>query len=420
MKKTKQRPVSLQFPIRDGQVEALTTLLESGQNPQQQSTFFQFSKLKDVHFGRLLIAPAAVLSPKEKCGASLIYAANVDGGKEEHFQELIEKLHHDLDEVLQHCKDYPAEGERNPETRLRYLKKHTIKTPGFYVGAPNRTVKQIHQEAELQTELQAFVNKNGRDWASPDQAYVEIQKFLQEPKWDWARKKYRLPRIAWLKMALLGLLLLVLLIPLLVFALLIQLFSEPRSKPFGIDINQVPLGHIERMMSKEDIIYQNQLSQVFVTKRGLRKLGLHFFLWQTTMLGKWIFVGGQLLGTPTIHFARWVIIDSGKRFVFFSNFDGSYDQYLGDFVDHSGWGLNLIYGAAKGYPKTFLLALKGAYQIGDFMGWGRMTQVDTQLWYSAYPWYGLQQIVDRSKLRAELFNSGTLTKKQIQTMLKRI
>lgn len=420
MKSIKQKPISLQIPIREGQVAALTALLETGQNPQLDSQFFQFSKLKDVHFARLLIAPEATLANGKICPASLIYAANVDGGVQEHYAELLKALSEDLDQVLDHCQGYPTAGDRTPASRLAYLKKHQLKTPGFYAGAPNRSVAQIHQEADLQKALQVFVKENGSKWSSSDEAYVEIERFLKGSEWDWARKKYRLPRVQWLKMALLGLFLLIILVPLLIYALVIQIFSESRAKPFGVNINQVPDEHMVKMMDKEDIVSQNQLSQVFETKRGLRKLGLHFFLWQTSMLAKWLYVGGQLLGTPTIHFARWVIIDGGKRFVFFSNFDGSYDQYLGDFVDNSGWGLNLIYGASVGYPKTLMLALKGAYQIGDFMGWGRLTQVDTQIWYSAYPWQGLPQIVDRSKLRAALFNSGTLNEKQIQEMLRRI
>ena len=143
-------------------------------------------------------------------------------------------------------------------------------------------------------------------------------------------------------------------------------------------------------------------------------------MWATSYAARSWFVEGQLMGTPTIHFARWVLIDGGNRFVFFSNFDGSFDEYLGDFVDNNGWGLNAIYGAAKGYPRTFFMFGGGSYKIQEFMGWGRLTQVPTPIWYSAYPWYGLQQIVDKSKLRTELFNSGELNDQEIKTMLSRI
>ena len=55
------------------------------------------------------------------------------------------------------------------------------------------------------------------------------------------------------------------------------------------------------------------------------------------------FVKGKLMGIPTIHFARWVLIDNNKHMLFFSNFDGSWQQYLGDFIDKSGWGLTGIF-----------------------------------------------------------------------------
>ena len=54
------------------------------------------------------------------------------------------------------------------------------------------------------------------------------------------------------------------------------------------------------------------------------------------------------------------------------------------------------------------------------MGWGRNTQVETPLWYSAYPWEGLQQIQSKSELRVRMFNMGELNDKEIQELLRRI
>jgi hypothetical protein len=175
-----------------------------------------------------------------------------------------------------------------------------------------------------------------------------------------------------------------------------------------------------KLQMHEDILYQNQLSQVFETKGGLRKIMLRFLLWVTNFGAKNWFVKGQLFGTPTIHFARWVFIDGGKRFVFFSNFDGTYDGYLGDFVDNNGWGLNAIYGAAKGYPRTYFMFAGGSYKILEFMGWGRETQVNTPVWYSAYPWSSLPQIINKSELRVGLFSDKYLEDEEIENLLKRI
>ena len=413
---TRQNPVSLQIPVLADKVEAVTTLLNTGENPSQGGGFFALDKIPSVHFARWIVVPAA-----KKYETSLVYAANIDGSPKKHLEDLVDHLAKDLDQIFSCCKGYPSGNELNREARLAYLKKYSIPTQGFYTGAPNRTVQQIQNEAKLYDAVKGFVKDNKGKWKTSKEASAAIKGFLaNDPQWDWARKPYSLPKVNILKLIFLVLVFLVVLPFLLVFVVLIHFFYELRAKPFGKTQNQIPLEHLSELKSQEDIIYQNQLSQVFELKGGLRKLGLKFFLWATSFGARHIFVKGQLMGTPTIHFARWVIIDGGKRFVFFSNFDGSFDEYLGDFVDNNGWGLNLIYGAAKGYPRTFFMAGRGSYRIAEFMGWGRLTQVPTPIWYSAYPWDGLQQIVDRSKLRTELFNSRELTDAQTKEMLRRI
>lgn len=414
----KQYALSLQIPLKQDKVEEVRNILNrnGAGNPQLDKVFFDLSKISHVHFARWIITPATKDYP-----ASLVYASNSDVQPDKQIADVSSILGEDLDKILANSPGYPGEGERNSTSRMAYLKAYQIKTPGFYVGAPNRTVEQIKNEAELQQELTQFVKDNGENWSSTREAYESIKSYLKsDARWDWARKKYSLPKINIPMMILLGLLLLIFLVPLLLFILAIHLFYESREKSFGITVNDLKPAFLKSLKEQEDIIYQNQLSQVFETKGGLRKIQLHVFLWVASYLAKYFAVHGQLLGTPTIHFARWVLIDGGKRFVFFSNFDGSFDEYLGDFVDNSGWGLNAIYSASVGYPTTYYVFGKGAYRILEFMGWGRKSQVRTPLWYSAYPWLGLQQVVNNSELRFELFNQGDLNDKQIAEMLRRI
>lgn len=417
----KQYALSLQIPVIPDQVDRLKSVLDEIGNPASGGSFFPLEQLVTVHFARWLVVPAATTRGGEQLPESVIYSANLDVTPDQHLQDLVNTLAAGLDRILACCSGYPAESERTVESRLKYLRRYVVKTPAFYVGAPTRTVQQIRDEASLHSAVRDFVKANQGAWKTSGEAFAAIKEFLAaDPRWDWARQHYELPGKAWLKLIPLALFVLLISPLLLLTAILIQIFYESRDKPFGLDVNQVPIDHMQKMKRQEDIIYQNQLSQVFETKTGLRRMALRFFLWFTNLLAAWWAVGGQLLGTPTIHFARWVMIDGGKRFVFFSNFDGSFDEYLGDFVDNSGWGLNAIYGAAVGYPKTFLIFGEGAYKIGEFMGWGRYTQVQTQAFYSAYPWYGLQQIVDRTKLRVELFNSRNLNEEQIKAALRRI
>ncbi|XOV66331.1 MAG: hypothetical protein ACFHU9_11950 [Fluviicola sp.] len=412
---SKQSAVFIQAYILPDQVDALAEILNKGGNPIWPDSFFPFEKLETIHFARWIIAPKT-----EKFKASLIYSGNVDGTAEQHLIDLAQTFPDALDSILSHCEGYPKESSRNQATRLAFLKQNSGKTPTFYVGAPNRSVTQIRNEEKLHLAVKEFVRENRSEWRTGREAYHAIQRFLEDPQWDWARDGYQLPKQRPVKM-ILAILLILVMLPILIIALLgIFLFYELPSKPFGKTVNEISVEKMAKLQMHEDILYQNQLSQVFETKGGLRKIMLRFLLWVTNFGAKNWFVKGQLFGTPTIHFARWVFIDGGKRFVFFSNFDGTYDGYLGDFVDNNGWGLNAIYGAAKGYPRTYFMFGGGSYKILEFMGWGRETQVDTPIWYSAYPWSSLPQIINKSELRVGLFSDQNLEDEEIENLLKRI
>lgn len=410
----KQSAVFLQVYISPNKTDALQALLNSGGNPNTSSHFFPFERMETVHFARWIIAPAT-----EKFKPSLIYSGNVDGSADQHLVALSEHFPNELDLIFSHCENYPE--QPTGEQRLSFLRKHSKKTPAFYVGAPERSVHQIKTEAKFHEALQQYIRVHRKEWRNQREAHAAIQSFIREDS-DWAEilKSFSLPKKNGGKMILL-LLVLLLLSPLVILAaILIFFFYELRLKPLGKTIDQIDLKKLERLKNQEDIIYQNQISQVFETKGGLRKVFLRFILWATNFAAKNWFVEGSLMGTPTIHFARWVFIDEGKRFVFFSNFDGSYDGYLGDFVDNNGWGLNAIYGAAMGYPRTYFVFGGGSYKLLQFLGWGRYTQVETPIWYSAYPWFGLQQIMSRSLLRDELLNNVNPTEAQLQQTLSRI
>lgn len=409
-----QTAVFLQIRIQETYVDLLENTLNAAGNPLNSDSILPFEKLSTVHFARWIIAPAT-----QKFHASLIYSGNVDGSEKQHLADLVDHMSEGLDEILQYCVGYPKKEDRSRTSRLNYLIKHLGKTPTFYVGAPNRSVAQIKMEAEIHEEIQEFVQKNDSQWNSRKEAYSAVQSFVKEhPKWK--NEDFGMPKKNGVKMILL-LLLLAILLPFVIFGVIgIFLFYELRLKPFGKTISEIDQDHVRSMKDQEDFIYQNALSQVFETKPGLRKIMLKFILWVTNYAAKYWFVEGSLMGTPTIHFARWVFIDDGKRFVFFSNFDGSYDGYLGDFVNNNGWGLNAIYGAAYGYPRTFFMFGGGSYNVLEFLGWGRQTQVSTPVWYSAYPWYGLQQIVKRSLLRDELMNNSNPSDEEMKKTLGRI
>ena len=79
----------------------------------------------------------------------------------------------------------------------------------------------------------------------------------------------------------------------------------------------------------------------------------------------------------TIHYARWVIIDNDTRLLFTSNFDGTWEAYLRDFVEKAPEGLDAIWSNCVGYP--------GARPIQPFIAYVRANEVDAELFYAAYP-----------------------------------
>jgi len=98
-----------------------------------------------------------------------------------------------------------------------------------------------------------------------------------------------------------------------------------------------------RLAAREDQIVQNQMSSVINVKPGLfRSLTLRTVLAFIDLAARVEAVEGRLAGIPSIHFARWVIVDDGRRLVFFSNFDGSWENYLGDFIDRGDQSREVI------------------------------------------------------------------------------
>ena len=78
----------------------------------------------------------------------------------------------------------------------------------------------------------------------------------------------------------------------------------------------------------------------------------------------------------TIHFARWVIIDEGRRLLFCANYDTSLDQYLTDFMlianTRQAPYMDALWGTLVDYP--------GAEPTAS-INWGRRWEVDTTLFF---------------------------------------
>lgn len=122
--------------------------------------------------------------------------------------------------------------------------------------------------------------------------------------------------------------------------------------------------------------------------------------WKTPILRVLFFVVGAikplqsgLKNLSFIHFARWVIIDRNQfphlgpqqprenlrcdYLIFFSNFNGTWNQYIDAFSAVLSTGLNAIWMWSEKFP--------GSVPVTPFKCYINQVQFDTDYYYNAYP-----------------------------------
>lgn len=119
-----------------------------------------------------------------------------------------------------------------------------------------------------------------------------------------------------------------------------------------------------------------------------------------------------LITLSLIHYARWVIIPRNAfphldpsqpkenlnyaYMLFFSNFNGSWDQYVDSFTFAIPSGLDLFWKWNVRYPKSVPLT--------PFHNYIRHNQIDTSHYYSAYPMAASNDVKSAKKLKQALID----------------
>ena len=371
-----QNGLTVLVPIREGQVEALKEFLNKIGHHIEDNPFMPFDRLSRVHFMRWVVIDTAIVDGKQ-CPAYLALGSNFDGTIEEHLQELIAEALPGLQKIYHHCKGFP-EGAASPKAdqMLAYLKRHLIQLPAFYQGHPGRNVQQIHREHRLRMAIQQYLQQSNpaQNWSdhSEQQIYQDIRDHIKgQEEFNWLQEKYRTPfaqRFGTLVVAFrvllfialdvlflmvwkwLGIALILFQVASLILWLVRLRIHEKR------DTKDYVLPHwspeqISDLHAREDYRLQNQLTHLVAVKPGrFRRKTLGKVLWAINFLARWIFNKGSLGGIPSIHFARWVTLDQGRRLLFFSNYDGSWESYLGDFVNKASIGLTGVWSNTQQFP----------------------------------------------------------------------
>jgi hypothetical protein len=139
-------------------------------------------------------------------------------------------------------------------------------------------------------------------------------------------------------------------------------------------------------------------------------------LWVIDYFARHVYHRGHLGRVRNIHFARWVFLDGKKRMIFASNYDGSHEAYMDDFINKADWALNLSFNCGLGYPRTRWILKDGIDDELKFKYTQRRHQMPTETWYRAYPGLTVYDIERNARVRAG-FESRTMTDSEVRAWL---
>ncbi|KYC40757.1 hypothetical protein WA1_24280 [Scytonema hofmannii PCC 7110] len=435
---THQVALTIIAKIKQEKMEDLKQLLGSINKDIQGNKIIPFLQFDTIHFARFVILEESKDLDGNTLQPSLIFSSCIDAPLDKHFNQLVDVAGDGLDQIYDRCEGYPAVGDRTHQSRLNFLQAHQVKVQAFYVNTIGRTLQQIKQEAELRDKIEDFLDrqqaKSFSDWDAKE-VHRAIQEFVKgESSLSWAQFLAARPNLLWQVKETLHFifgLLLILTLSLLflpfspIFFIILRYKEEQDAQQDNLKLNTGKPR--SELAIREDHVVQNQFSAVGYIKPGLfRQITVRVLLWLVNFASRHIFNNGNLAGVDalnldgvdTIHFARWIVIDEGRRVLFMSNYDGSLESYMDDFINKVAWGLNAVFSNGVGYPKTRWLILDGAKDEQAFKAFIRQHQVVTQVWYPAYSQLTAVNLSNNAQIRAGLFKN--LNQQQRLEWLRRL
>lgn len=166
-------------------------------------------------------------------------------------------------------------------------------------------------------------------------------------------------------------------------------------------IHRPELDQLVELAALEDHDVSNQYTALGSTKPSrFRRALFPVFLWLIDYFARHVYGRGHLGRVRTIHFARWAFLGGKDRMIFVSNYDGSHESYMDDFINKAGWGLNLAFNCGLGYPRTRWAIKDGIDDEMKFKYTQRRHQKATETWYCAYPGLTVYDLERNARVRA--------------------
>ena len=388
-------------PIIPDRETELRQLLESmNQGPGQvdpNNALLPFAEFDTLHFARFVILDDKTSEDVRVYGLIprsyplyLAFLGDVDGDANAFLGKLIKRAGKGLRKIFSCCQGFA------PDTDLlAWIKQHDAPAIAAYVNWRGRTVQQIREEAALYDALENYVEQNSATFQHlpPREIHEKLRSFVNDEK---AAGRLRLSKqsptpIGWQIRNLVHMigwpLLVLLLSPLLLVFAPFYLFALRRLEK--TDPEFCPAAdqeYSENLSSFEDHDVTNQFSAMGSLKPSLVRLLTTIGVLKTVNYGaRHITRRGRLGRIRSIHFARWVFVAGRERMIFCSNYDGSVESYMDDFINKTGFGLNASFSNGIGYPRTNWLVRDGCIDERNYKEYLRRHTLPTQVWYKAYP-----------------------------------
>ena len=423
---TPQSNFTIVAPIAAGRIGDLKTLLASMTSAagmaKPDNPIVPFGDFDCLHYARFAILDDRTLDdfkafgrPVPQFPVTLAFLGDCDGPAYACLADLAQRAGPGLRRVFSHCEGMGADIDL-----LGWMNRHSLKPAAAYVNYRGRTVRQVREEAALRQALIDFLQRVPQQDDDRQLVRNNLLAFVRDEQrkgnLPLTRPK-RTPIGWWLRnlahflivpVLLLAAVILIWMFPVLLVALglllvilLWMLRRYEKSEPEVI--HRPTLEHAVELAKLEDHDVTNQFTVIGSVKPSLfRRWSAAVILWAINYGARHVYNRGFLARIQSIHFARWVFLDGKQRLMFASNYDGSLEAYMDDFINKVGWGLNLAFGGGLGYPRTKWLIKGGSKDEQKFKYTLRRHQVPTQVWYKAYPGLSAFDLARNTRVRKGL------------------
>lgn len=391
----------------------LATMTAQPGHADPANKLFPFGAFPTLHVARFVVLQDETLADNEAFGVApfaapiyLAFMADCDGPAGAFLDEAVRVAAKGLTRIFDHCETPPDEaGVR------AWMQSRLVASQAYYVNWVGRTVRQVREEAALHAALAAELAKARADGvAGPGELQAHLRGAMADhgPTLS-APAPTPLPwLLGHLGSLALGVLILTLAAPMLLLASPVLIWLLRRHEKADPEIFVMPdPARLAGISAMEDHDVTNPFSAIGTIKPGPFRFALvTAALWMLDFGARQIYTKGRLARVGTIHFARWVVIDGGRRVLFASNYDGQLESYMDDFINKAGFGLNLVFSNGVGYPTTNWLLADGAQREQQFKAFLRRRQQPTDVWYKAYPGLTNFDLARNSEIRNGLANDA--------------